>query len=236
MPEMILGGRCLSYAVRRSARARRVSIRVLHSGGVELVIPAGCGEDVALRFLEEKAAWVFRILDDPGRRTCPEPPPWPTGLRTWSLVPWRGKQRDLVVEPAEAGMPEVRFDGVFTVLSPPGTTPDDVSAALKAWMRSALASEAGTLAERFAGGLGLPAPRVRVREMKTLWGSCGSTGVITVNWHLAFLPEEALEYAVAHEVCHLLVRGHGRRFWSLLEGVMPGYGEARLLLGGRPPG
>ncbi|NLP05016.1 M48 family metallopeptidase [Candidatus Fermentibacteria bacterium] len=212
-----------------------MSIRILRSGEVELVVPRRCSKDSALRFLSQKAGWVLRMLDDRGRRAGAEPPPWPAGLRTWSLVPWRGLQRELVIEPVEEGNPEVRFDGVFAVLSPPDSTPEDVSAALRSWMRDTLASEAGSLAERYAGILGLPAPRVRVREMRTLWGSCGSTGVITVNWHLAFLPAEALEYTVAHEVCHLRVRGHGRNFWSLLESVMPDYGRAKLLLGGGPP-
>lgn len=236
MSEMIHGGRRFSYTVRRSTKARRVSIRILPSGEVELVVPPRCSAESALRFLAGKAGWVLRTLDDPGRRRGAEPPAWPEDLRTWSLVPWRGSLHELIVEPVEEGRHEVGFDGAFTVLSPPGSTSEDVSAALRAWMKDSLAAEADSLAGRFAGMLGVPWPRVRVREMRTLWGSCGSTGVITVNWHLAFLPADALEYTVAHEVCHLRVRGHGRPFWSLLESIMPEHGRARLLLEGGPPG
>lgn len=60
------------------------------------------------------------------------------------------------------------------------------------------------------------------RNMTSRWGSCQpSTGRICLNIRLALYPPECLEYVVVHELCHLLERGHGPRFKSLMDSFMP---------------
>jgi predicted metal-dependent hydrolase len=46
---------------------------------------------------------------------------------------------------------------------------------------------------------------------------------MSFNWRLLLAPERVLDYVVEHEVCHLEIRDHSRRFWSLLESRMPDY-------------
>jgi len=42
---------------------------------------------------------------------------------------------------------------------------------------------------------------------------------------MAPLPQ--LEYVVAHELCHVKIKDHSLRFWSLMEKVMPDYKAAK---------
>lgn len=60
--------------------------------------------------------------------------------------------------------------------------------------------------------------RVRwVPEMRTRWASCTpSTGVIRMSLRLRELPDWVQDYVLVHELAHLLVPGHGPRFWSLV--------------------
>ena len=61
--------------------------------------------------------------------------------------------------------------------------------------------------------LGVRAGKLAYRNMKSRWGSCQpSTGRICINVRLALYPPECLEYVVVHELCHLLVHGHGPGF------------------------
>ena len=70
--------------------------------------------------------------------------------------------------------------------------------------------------------LGVKAGKIAYRNMKSRWGSCQpSTGRICINVRLALYPPECLEYVVVHELCHLLVRGHGPDFHALMDRVMP---------------
>jgi predicted metal-dependent hydrolase len=44
---------------------------------------------------------------------------------------------------------------------------------------------------------------------------------MSFNWRLLLAPEQVLDYVVWHEVCHLEVADHSRRFWALLERRWP---------------
>ena len=64
----------------------------------------------------------------------------------------------------------------------------------------------------FAKELGVTPNTVSFRTMKTKWGSCSSSGKVTLNTHMRFLPEELIRYIVFHEMVHLLVANHGPEF------------------------
>ncbi|MGZ4280396.1 MAG: M48 metallopeptidase family protein, partial [Solirubrobacteraceae bacterium] len=65
--------------------------------------------------------------------------------------------------------------------------------------------------------------KLTIREQRTRWGSCSTSGAMSFNWRLLLGPEEVLDYVVWHEACHLVVMDHSRRFWSLLARHRPGY-------------
>jgi predicted metal-dependent hydrolase len=66
--------------------------------------------------------------------------------------------------------------------------------------------------------------------MKTLWGSLSAQGRMTLDLSLMLAPVEALEYVVVHEMCHLWIRNHGRRFWERVEAAYPQYHDTRVWL------
>lgn len=77
-------------------------------------------------------------------------------------------------------------------------------------------------------------PRVRVRDMKTRWGSCSlRTGTLCFALRLAAMPPEAQTYVVVHEYCHFAHPDHSPAFWAAVGRALPGYREARRLLQGR---
>ena len=79
--------------------------------------------------------------------------------------------------------------------------------------------------------IGVKAGKLAYRNMRSRWGSCQpATGRICINTRLALYPPRCLEYVVVHELCHLLVRGHGPKFHALMDGLMPDWKERRALL------
>lgn len=79
--------------------------------------------------------------------------------------------------------------------------------------------------------LGVKAGKLAYRNMKSRWGSCQpETGRICINVRLALYPPECLEYVVVHELCHLLVHGHGPAFHELMDRVMPDWRARRAKL------
>jgi predicted metal-dependent hydrolase len=83
------------------------------------------------------------------------------------------------------------------------------------------------LAEEEAERLGVEYARIRIGGQRTLWGSCSARGTLSFNWRLVLAPFEVLDYVVVHELCHLRVPKHSRRFWALVERRRPGWREQR---------
>ncbi|MFN2627401.1 MAG: M48 family metallopeptidase [Gaiellaceae bacterium] len=78
------------------------------------------------------------------------------------------------------------------------------------------------LAEEEAEALDVSFRRIRIGGQRTLWGSCSPTGTLSFNWRLVLAPPEVLDYVVVHELCHLRIPDHSRRFWALVEQRRPG--------------
>ena len=74
---------------------------------------------------------------------------------------------------------------------------------------------------RFAPEMGVTFGKVRAKEMSSLWGSCSARGDLSFNRRLLAAPPEVLDYVVVHELAHLRWRGHGARFWALVEKHCP---------------
>ena len=77
---------------------------------------------------------------------------------------------------------------------------------------------------------GLEPSRMRIKNQRTLWGSCSSKGSINLNWRLILTPVSIIDYVVMHELCHLRVANHSRLFWTLLLANDPSYVEHKAWL------
>ncbi len=64
-------------------------------------------------------------------------------------------------------------------------------------------------------------PFLSLRRMTRRWGSCSPRGRILMNTHAVKLPQRLVDYILMHELCHVRVPNHGRRFWALLTECMP---------------
>lgn len=85
-------------------------------------------------------------------------------------------------------------------------------------------------AERYAQMLGVNYGRITIRSQRTRWGSCSSKGNLNFNCLLTQVPEHVMDYVVVHELCHLIEMNHSKRFWNLVEQIMPDYKACRKWL------
>ncbi len=69
-----------------------------------------------------------------------------------------------------------------------------------------------------------------VRKMKSRWGSCSSSGVVTLNSRLVEHALRVIDYVIIHELCHLVHFSHNANFYQLLTDKMPDWQAQRALL------
>lgn len=97
-------------------------------------------------------------------------------------------------------------------------------------LRAIAYREGRRLLEEEAARLDLRYRRLTIRDARTRWGSCAADGSIMLSLRLALAPPDVFRYVVIHELCHLRWRGHGPRFWALVERQMPEFAAHRAWL------
>ena len=116
--------------------------------------------------------------------------------------------------------------GVLTV----GGEDADAAVAIERWYRREAGERIAASVRLWQPEIGVTAARLSIRDPRSRWGSCSSSGTISFSWRLLLAPSEILEYVVVHELCHILQPNHSRAFWSLVERHQPGRREATAWL------
>jgi predicted metal-dependent hydrolase len=205
-------------SIRLSPRARRLSLRVdAAARGVELVLPRRVAVEDGLRFIAAQRGWIAARL---------AALPLPVRLAEGAIVPVLGMPHRIRRELDPAAPPVAIGDGEIRVRGEPAHVPRRVRDHLTALARREFASRSRALAAR----IGKTVTRVGVRDPKSRWGSCSSSGALSFSWRLVFAPEPVIDYVVAHEVAHLVEMNHGPRFWRLVATLVPDSAAARAWL------
>ena len=200
----------IPYSIRRSQRARRVSVTVDAGTGVEVVLPRRARDGEAAAAVRELRPWIERRLRSLERARAE------LGLRAGS-VPYLGETLALRREP---GRERVARRGE-ALLVPAG----DHRPALERWYRRRAREEIEPRLQDACASAGHQLRSLSIRGQRTRWASCSPSGAMSFNWRLLLAPEPVLDTVVWHEVCHLDVLDHSRRFWALLERRRPDHRE-----------
>ena len=104
----------------------------------------------------------------------------------------------------------------------PGADRDAREAVMDKWYRRRLRDKLPALLDKWQPIVGESAAEVRIKKMKTRWGSCNAEARrIWLNLELAKKPPACVEYVLAHELVHLIERTHNDRFRELMDAFMP---------------
>lgn len=199
--------------LRRSARARRISLRISQlDGRVTLTLPTGVPEREALAFARSKESWIREHLATRATDWAAE---------TGAELPVEGTFRRIV--PASGRKVELRSQEIAV---PMQSGPRRLQVFLKELARDRLAAAS----DMYSQDLGRSYQRITIRDTRSRWGSCSAQGALMYSWRLILAPPEVLEYVAAHEVAHLQEMNHSPAFWSALERIYGPYRESRQWL------
>lgn len=205
----------LDITLRRSARSRRFSLRVSRlDGRVTLSLPLRAREAEAMAFARSQEGWLRAAL---AKMALPEV------VAIGAVLPVEGRPLT-VVQGTGRG---VRVEGdALVVPGDPALAGARVAGFLKAQARARLVAAS----DRYAAMLGVRYTAITLRDTRSRWGSCSSSGGLMYSWRLILAPPAVLDYVAAHEVAHLVEMNHAPAFWAVVERLYPGWKVQRAWL------
>ena len=85
-----------------------------------------------------------------------------------------------------------------------------------------------------AARFGIPLPQLKIRKMKSRWGSCSAKGSILLNLKLIQTPKTSIDYVILHELAHLQEHNHSPAYYRLLAKLQPDWQAQRDYLNQLP--
>ncbi|MCR5631118.1 MAG: M48 family metallopeptidase [Atopobiaceae bacterium] len=231
----------ISVQLTRKA-VKNINLRVSREGRVDVSYPWHTSEAAAIAFVESKSDWIHTALSrisSLGEKNLGASTPIVSG-HTVSV--WGHPYNLRIIHGPKR---TARISAHDVVITLPNRYLDDLASeasqqAIRKTFDEFLAQEMRTVLPELTVAMETRAQkhasRYKIRRMKSCWGSCNiKTGTITLNLELAEHDKEALKYVIAHELTHLYVRGHNRKFYALLATFYPNWKEVCASLKGARP-
>ncbi len=208
-PTVEVSGRALPVAMRRNARARRLTLRLAPDGSeVRLTLPRWCPEREALAFARARAGWLAEQLERVPERRLPE---------AGGTILYRGME--LAIDWQDGAPRTPRREDHRLVLGGPR---ERLGPRLQRWLEREAARLIADDVAFYAGRAGIDLPELRLTRAQRRWGSCSTRGIVRINWRLVQAPDAVRRSVVAHEVAHCLHFDHSPAFHAALGELFEG--------------
>lgn len=219
-----------TITVRRSAKARYVRIRVAPNGTLRASLPLYAPLYTVKRLIKESRDDIRKLLDSHADEQTYLP-----GMQI-------GKSHTLLQASSTPKTTTVTKTGltIFVALAATDEIEDgNVQSLIREKVIDALRREAKSYLPKRLAYLaeqnGYRYEKLRFSHASGRWGSCSSTGTISLNIALMKLPFELIDYVLVHELSHTIEMNHSERFWQRVQTADPDYVKHRKLLKNESP-
>jgi predicted metal-dependent hydrolase len=208
-PSVTIAGREVPLAIRRHARATRLTMRLAPDGSeVRITLPRWGRTADALVFAHKRLDWLEGQLSAVPRAA----PPAPGGT-----VLYRGEPVTIEWAPGLPRKPQLSGDRLEL-----GGLSETVARRVHRWLESEAVHLLAEDLRHYCDRADVPVPQLRLSRAARRWGSCSGAGCIRVNWRLVQAPDDVRRSVVAHEVAHLVHFDHSPAFRALLGELFEG--------------
>jgi predicted metal-dependent hydrolase len=212
------------YALRVSARARHVRMRVKPFVGLEVVIPKNFPRKQIPRILQQHEDWIIQQLNKHAHTF--KNAALPTDLQ----LALTGESFTIQYQSLSDTTLPSRLQQHAQHLNITHYQEQDAIDLLRQWLRAQAKQLLPPLLQTLSEEYGFSYRKVSIRSQKSRWGSCSSRGTISLNDQLMFMPPDTVRYLMIHELCHTRHMNHSARFWQLVASCCADYRQQEMRL------
>jgi len=204
----------------KSARSRRINIRVRPFDGIRVTLPLRISFKQAEDFLRKNIEWVIKITEktrDVEKDSVIQ-----------SAAEINTRSHRLLLIPSKADSPRFKIANSKIRVTYPAqkdVRDPDVQETIRRGLIEAYRKEAKSYLPPRVAGLarvhGFKYGRVFIKNHRSRWGSCSEKNNINLSLHLMRLPDDLIDYVILHELVHTEIKNHSPKFWQRLQEVCP---------------
>lgn len=227
LQHVLLEGQEVECRLTRSKSAKKLRIKV-RSEGIEVVVPEGRDSHEAVSFVYQNHSWVVEQLERArGLRALRRPE-----NRFLGQILFRGEPVAIRVARSSGwqGPNKVLLDGEVISITCGQDSRTAATRSLENWLRKQARQRVEQQVADIATRVKRTPHRIYVMGQRTKWGNCSALGNLSFNWRLIMAPDHVLRYIVTHEMVHLAIPDHSRRFWLTVQSLCPDTERARQWL------
>jgi predicted metal-dependent hydrolase len=197
------------------SRRRTLALIVERDGKVVVRAPLRTPETLIRQFVQDHADWVVKK-----QAQLRQQPPLPVKRYVdGESFLYLGQPHPLaIVERLRPGL--ALENGRFLLSKSAHSSATDLFTRLyKKLAQEYIFARTKILAQKY----GFTYKKLRITSARTRWGSCSSTGTVSFAWRLVMAPPEVIDYVIVHELVHLKIKNHSKKFWGGVAELMPAY-------------
>ena len=199
------------------------------NGKVKLTYPYHASEQDYQKFLYSKINWIKQKQNKYKNFKVPKQLEYKTGEKVWFL----NHKYDLKIKFSTKRSVKLSDNNISLYILKTDLKVDKQKL-LNEFYRGELYKILYPLVKKWELPMKVVVNETRIRNMKTLWGSCNiKARRIWVNLELIKYDKKCIEYVVVHEMVHLLERLHSKRFYKLMDKYLPDWREREIILNKR---
>lgn len=219
-------GKVIEYLLKRSNR-KTIGFNVDNKYQVVVTAPRGLNVSSIEPYVLKKAKWILEKLKTQKERNAKVPIREYINDEKFYIL---DSEYNLRVVEGEFNPSVARLgDKNIIVKIPEGLRPELRVEVIKQEIKGLIMDRGLEVAKErvpiYSEMLSVSPTKVVIKEQKSRWGSCSSTGGIYINWRIFIAPLAMVDYILVHELCHLIELNHSKKFWSLVKKILPDYRE-----------
>lgn len=221
-----IGQEAIPFSLKQG-KPNRIRLSFSHDNQLCIETSNGRLGEFEREFLASKRKWIlrgFRIRRDEHQKK--------TALLSdvENRVPILGVETEIRYTPAEKTYFNYETDKLFTVFAPGIYLKDQKKKILYYALRGFAERYLIRRVEHWTAETELTFNKLRIKDLRSKWGSCSSLQNINLNWQLIFLEPTLIDYVIIHELMHLREMNHSQQFWAWVGRYYPNYKTARKQL------